>query len=80
MFAHRIPFDVFDNDHFLAVGIEYGTIENLTEGVVISLSEKFHRFGGSFRSFQQAFAFRIFTNFLDYFFKFVIHKALKSYG
>ena len=31
MFAHRIQFDVFDDDHFVVVRIEHGAIQHLIE-------------------------------------------------
>src|SRR5207237_6165158 len=67
MLAHRIEFDVFDENDFARFRIEDGVVDDLLHALAIALREKFHRARSPSWRFRQALAIPVFTDRVEQF-------------
>ena len=67
MLAHRIEFDVFDENDFARFRIEDGVVDDLLDALAIALREKFHRARRPSWRFRQALAIPVFTDRVEQF-------------
>ena len=53
MFAERMNVDAFHDDHIIALLVENRISDNVSNRLFVPFGEEQHRFGRSFRCFQQ---------------------------
>lgn len=80
MFAQAVELYIFDNDHVIVFNSENGVVDDVFKFFAIALGQEVHGFGRTFRGVEQAFAFRIFTDFRKNFFIEVVHENIPSFN